>query len=260
MRNKIKKEWVLILASLIVSGFMFGVSFAQGPDSASSVASATEVNPLNNLSLGRIFIYLLVMLGPDKLLVPFTNITKRMGEAAARSLAIKGVAIACAAGLVAAIVGRSIIKSWRISLPAVLVAAGLVLLLVALQRVMAQYQQRAANPAETEEVASEPSTLVAMSPLAFPNIITPYGTAVLILLLAAADPGRAFAIFGVFLAVMIINLITMVFARSILKYGAGILAVVGSVLGVLQVALAVQMLIIAGQLIGLIPPLAESIK
>jgi len=260
MKSKIKKECVLISASVIVSLFMIGVSFAQAQDSAGNVASVTEVNPIKNLSLGRIFIYLLVMLGPDKLLVPFTNITKRMGEAATRSLAVKGFAIACAAGLVAAIVGRSIIKSWRISLPALLVAAGLVLLLVALQRVMAQYQQRAANPAETEEVVSEPSTLVAMSPLAFPNIITPYGTAVLILLLAAAAPGQAFAIFGVFVAVMIINLITMVFARAILKYGAGVLAVVGSVLGVLQVALAVQMLIIAGQMIGLIPPSAESAK
>lgn len=260
MKSKIKKECVLISASVIVSLFMIGVSFAQAQDSAGNVASVTEVNPIKNLSLGRIFIYLLVMLGPDKLLVPFTNITKRMGEAATRSLAVKGFAIACAAGLVAAIVGRSIIKSWRISLPALLVAAGLVLLLVALQRVMAQYQQRAANPAETEEVVSEPSTLVAMSPLAFPNIITPYGTAVLILLLAAAAPGQAFAIFGVFVAVMIINLISMFFARAILKYGAGVLAVVGSVLGVLQVALAVQMLIIAGQMIGLIPPSAESAK
>jgi len=260
MRDMIIKEGVVILLSVIAMVFLVGVCVAQAPSSGSDVASPTAVNPLSNLSLGRIFIYLLVMLGPDKLLVPFTNITRLMGEAAARSLAVKGFAIACAAGLVAAIVGRTIIASWRISLPALLVAAGLVLLLVALQRVMAQYQQRAATPAETEEVASEASTLVAMTPLAFPNIITPYGTAVLILLLSAAAPGYAVAIFGVFVAVMIINLITMIFARPILKYGAGILAVFGSVLGVLQVALAVQMLLLAGQMIGLLPPLTESTK
>ena len=258
MRNSLKEKGVLIAVSVIATVFMIGVSVAQAPGGEIGDASVTDVTrTLSNLSLGKIFIYLFVMLGPDKLLVPFANITRRMDKVATRSLAIKGFAIACAAGLIAAIVGQNMLTSWRISLPALLVAAGLVLLLVALQRVMAQYQQRPVNPVDTEVAASEPSTLVAMSQLAFPNIITPYGTAVLILLLAAAAPGQAMAIFGAFVVVMIINLIFMLFARAILKYGSGILAVVGSVLGVLQVALAVQMLILAGKMIGIIPPSAE---
>jgi hypothetical protein len=59
---------------------------------------------------------------------------------------------------------------------------------------------------------------------------------------------------------MMINLITSVFAATHDKVRSRILAVVGSVLGVLQIALAVQMLVLAGQLIGLRPPSAESTK
>jgi multiple antibiotic resistance protein len=61
---------------------------------------------------------------------------------------------------------------------------------------------------------------------------------------------------GVFLAVMIINLVGMIFARPILRYGAGVLQILGGVLGVLQVALAIQMLLLACRMLGALPPMA----
>jgi multiple antibiotic resistance protein len=86
--------------------------------------------------------------------------------------------------------------------------------------------------------------------LAFPSIITPYGTAALIPMRAAAGGSRDHSILGIFLAVMVLNLVAMWFAPFILKYGAGLVQVLGAVLGVLQVALAIQMLLLAGRLLG----------
>lgn len=93
-----------------------------------------------------------------------------------------------------------------------------------------------------------------MSPVAFPTIITPYGTAALILLLAASgDRSRDLAILGMFFVVMVLDLLALLYARPILKHAAPALAVLGSVLGVLQVALAIQMLLLAGALLGAAP-------
>jgi multiple antibiotic resistance protein len=53
---------------------------------------------------------------------------------------------------------------------------------------------------------------------------------------------------------MVLDLLAMLFAHPILKTGGTApLLVLGAVLGVLQVALAMQMLLLAGKLIGVVP-------
>lgn len=206
---------------------------------------------ISSISIGKIFTYFMVMLGPIKLLGPFVKISRGMDVTATRMLALKGFGIACFAGLLAAILGKNTLNSWGVSLPALLLAAGLVLLLVALKAVLAQYEPTAPIPADTEPTVKH----LALSPLAFPNIITPYGVAALILLDAAAPADKVPVIFGVFFAVMCLNLVAMLFARPILKYGADILTILGAVLGVLQVALAMQMLLLALRMLGFLPPI-----
>jgi multiple antibiotic resistance protein len=165
------------------------------------------------LAHSQIFTFFFVMLGPLKLVAPFTKLTRGMEVSASRRLALKGVGIACLTGLVAAFVGQSLLVKWGVSLPALLLAGGLVLLLIALQGVLSQYVSGPAEHRDPEAPAPKGFAL------AFPNIITPYGTAALILLLAASEGGRDFSIFGIFLAVMLLNLLTMWFARPIPKYG-----------------------------------------
>jgi multiple antibiotic resistance protein len=194
----------------------------------------------------KIFTYFMVMLGPFKLLGPFTRMTSGMDERSGRKLAFKAFGIACLGGCVAAVVGQALLWKWGVSVPALVLATGVVLLLVALQTVLSQYSTVADRPA-----AVPPANAFQ---LAFPNIITPYGTAGLVLLLAASpDLSRDAAILGVFVAVMLLDLLAMWFARPILKYAGSILVVVGAVLGVLQVALAIQMLLLAGRLLGVLP-------
>jgi multiple antibiotic resistance protein len=239
---------IKILAVMLLAFSLAAV--AQTPEPAA--ASDTSQSVLTAMSLGQIFIYFIVMLGPLHLLGPFARLSSGMDTSASRKLAVKGFTIACFAGLAGAIIGTSILSSWHVSLAALLIAAGLVLLLVALKTVLSQYERR---PAATEETSEPAAGFVALSPLAFPYIITPYGIAALILLLAAAAPGKPLAIFGVFLAVMVLNLVAMFFAMPILKYGADILTILGAVFGVLQVALAIQMLLLACSKLGILSPM-----
>jgi multiple antibiotic resistance protein len=246
---KLNRKAIRALPIILI--FVSCAAVAQIPEIAASVAAPhTSQDVLASIALGKIFTYFMVMLGPIKLLGPFVKISNGMDASASRILALKGFGIACVSGVIAAVLGKNTLTSWGISLPALLLATGLVLLLVALKAVLSQYEQPSAGKRDTSQPAPK---FLALSPLAFPNIITPYGVAALILIDAATPPDKSPAIFGVFLAIMVINLIAMFFARPILKYGADILTILGAVLGVLQVALAIQMLLLACRMLGIVP-------
>ena len=81
--------------------------------------------------------------------------------------------------------------------------------------------------------------------LLFPIVLTPFGIAAVIVLLALrGDDGRTEIIIGMVVLVMLLNLVTMLFARKIMV-GATIvvLQILGGVLGILQAGLAVQIIL-----------------
>lgn len=201
------------------------------------------------LSLGMTFTAFMVMLGPMKLVGPFAALTSHMEEAAARKIALKAIGVACLAGLVAAVLGQKLLAAWGISNSALHFAGGIVLLLVALHKVLSVYDTTAVAP---KPAAVHPN--LAFSPLAFPTILTPYGLGVFMLLLAmTSDAQREIQICALFLAVMVLNLAVMWFARPIIQRGGGALALLDAVLGILQVALAIQMILTELRVIGALP-------
>lgn len=203
-------------------------------------------------SASKIFTYFLVMLGPMKLLGPFYRLTQPMELARSRKLATRAALLATLGGLVCVTIGRDILDKWSISLPALLLAAGLVLLLAALRDVLAQSPIPEA-PANRDVAGSGVSANLAFTPIAFPYILPPYGAAALILLAAAANNGAEFfLILGIFVLVMVLDLAAMWFVRPLLKYGAGPLGLLGAVLGVLQVALAIQLLLVSARMLHLV--------
>jgi multiple antibiotic resistance protein len=201
------------------------------------------------LTPAKMFTFFFVMLGPLKILGPYARSTINMDIGSARRLAIKAVAISILVGVLGAVVGQGIIVSWGLSLSALLISAGLIMLLIALRAILSHYQ----SPPPPAPEESDPTGLKA-SPfsLAFPTIVTPYGVAALILLLGASRGAHDLNIFGIFIAVMAINLLAMWFARPILKYTSGALQVLGALFGVLQVALAVQMMLGGFRLLGVL--------
>jgi multiple antibiotic resistance protein len=193
----------------------------------------------SDLSLGMIFTAFFVMLGPEKLIDPFEKLTHDMSEGDAHKTASKAFLFSCGGGLVAAVFGSHALHAWGLSHSVLHLAGGLILLLVALQAVLAQYQLEAKKPD-----APAWSHNVALVPVTFPIILSPHGIAILILLLAEADTvAQDVSIVSLFLAVMGLDWIVMWFGRPIVRRGHILLTMMAPVLTVLQVALASQMVI-----------------
>ena len=84
---------------------------------------------------------------------------------------------------------------------------------------------------------------VAMAPLAFPTIVTPYGIAAVVILVAISNSrGDQLAIGAAIVAIMVLNLIMMLAARSLKTLFAIALPILGAVLGVVQVALGLDII------------------
>jgi small neutral amino acid transporter SnatA (MarC family) len=139
-----------------------------------------------------------------------------------------------------------------VQLPALLIAAGLVLFFVAFQAVLVQFVW----PAPPPPLLPEPSLAMALTPLALPATVTPYGLAVLVLPTAAAagDRTRQMSIIGLFLLVMVINLVVLWFAPPVMKYLRTALLALAPLMSVLQMALAIEMIGVALRILGVLSP------
>lgn len=176
-----------------------------------------------------------------KILAPFAQITKDTDTKFRRNLALTATLVSTIACLAATFLGQRAMKSLHISLPAILLAGGVILFLVALRMVLQVYT----TSSREETIPSPPTLALALFPLSFPAIVTPYGIAVLIVLMAAAQENtRQIGILGILLGIMVVNFFAMLFAHKIVKLVGVVITmqILGSVLGVLQVALGIEMI------------------
>jgi multiple antibiotic resistance protein len=206
-------------------------------------------------SWGKVFTYLFLTLGPFKVIAPFATMTHGRDTAFKRELAFRGTIVAAVGSLAAATIGASTLRRWGVSVGAVQLTAGIILFLVALKAVMHQYEPPAAPSAAAGSGATPallPASKLAIVPLAFPTIVTPWGVAVLIILMTLGG-GHVVEIFAIAAAVLVLDFLAMLGAEWILKTEsvATALAIVGMVLGVLQVALGVQAMATALPMLGL---------
>jgi small neutral amino acid transporter SnatA (MarC family) len=195
------------------------------------------------LGLSTIFILFLITLGPLKLLGPFAQQTRELDTATLRAVSLRVFIVGVIATVVGGYLGMLLAAKWRISLPAMLLTAGIILFLVALQIVMQAYDPA---PAPPPPLPAAPMT--ATLRLTFPLVVAPYGVAALIAVLAArhADSAAVTSIFAVVFVVMVLDLLAMLFVREIMRGPVLlILQILGAVLGVLQVGLAIQIMIAA---------------
>ncbi len=221
-----------------------------------TTAEATQ-GSATAFNFGKAFTFLFLTLGPFKVIGPFALMTRGRDAAFKRRLALDASAIAALALLAAATFGAMILKNWGISIGALELTAGIILFLVALRPVLEQF-----TPHEPEAPAPQPAATsarstsdLAFSPLAFPTIVTPYGIAVLIMLvtLRSGDTASQMKILGVTAVVLALDLLAMLSAERILATPlAGALGILGAVMGVLQVALGLQATVIGLRLPGVV--------
>jgi multiple antibiotic resistance protein len=188
----------------------------------------------------QIFTFLFLMLGPFKIVGPFTKITKNATPAFSRRIAYLATLYSTVALLIAGLLGERILRNYGIPLPILALSGGLILFLVALLNIIKQFE-----PPHQDKIdfVTEPTMAMAMNPLAFPAIVTPYGIAAVIVFLSIApDLNYKLIVAGVVLGIMILNLIVMLLTRLIFKPLALILGLLGAVLGIVQVALGLMII------------------
>lgn len=202
-----------------------------------AVASQEQIPPF---PVAQIFTFLFLMLGPFKIIGPFAKITKGADAAATYRIALRSIVFSSLALLFAAFLGEHILSSYGIPLPVLALSAGIILFLVALQSVLQQFTPHDEGTAGT---VPNPSMKMAMTPLAFPTIVTPYGIATLVVFLALSpDMHGQLTIGAIVLAIMLLNLIVMIMTRHILPVMGILLPILGAVLGIVQVSLGLQII------------------
>ncbi len=188
----------------------------------------------------QIFLLLFLMLGPFKVLGPFVKITKNADLAYSRKIAVRAILISIISLVLAALLGENIMKNYGIPVPILAMSAGIILFLVALLNIIQQF-----NPSE-QNVDSDktPPLSVAINPLAFPVIVTPYGIAAVIVFVALSpDMNSKLIVLAMVAGIMLLNLLVMLFARSIFKpITFMILSILGAILGIIQVALGLKII------------------
>jgi multiple antibiotic resistance protein len=191
------------------------LAVACGILSAAGVAAAAGASvgapPAQPFALAQVFTLLFLMLGPFKIVGPFAKLTQDAEPAYVRRLALLASAFSAAALLVAALVGERVLGNFGIPLPMLALAGGSILFLNALQVTLQAQEQKPAAAQVTQSISR-----LALAPLAFPTIVTPYGIAALVVFLALApDPMSRLKVGGVVLAIMLLNLAVMLLTRHI---------------------------------------------
>lgn len=194
------------------------------------------------LAWDQILTILFVVFNPLKVVGRFATLTRNTQEAFRHQLAWRTTLFAAIGVVVGCVIGQRTLASWGIREAIVLLAGGIIWFLVAFLAVMRPY-----FPAfEHDTPVDQPSLALALTPLAFPTIVSPYGIATLIVLMATMHTlGEAAVLLALTGVMLLLNWAAMVFARPILRMLAIPLELIGWVLGVLQVALALNLIYIA---------------
>ncbi|MDL2410253.1 MarC family protein [Rhizobium calliandrae] len=209
-------------------------SFAQSPLDAG----------LPDIEFGarKIFFMLFLMLGPIKILVPFVAMTSNCNRRFRRRMAARAILFSAAALAIAGLLGRTMLENFEISLPVLAMTGGIILFLVALQTVL---QQSPSMPVLSTEADKPPDLKLALTPLAFPTIVTPYGVAAVIVFatLAAGRQVEGLTVTTIVLLILALDWVAMLFAETILSWIGTLLQVLAVVLGVTQAALGLQIIL-----------------
>jgi multiple antibiotic resistance protein len=198
-----------------------------------------------------VFTVFLMLLGPIKLIPSFAGLMQGSEVQLKKAVAVRGAVIASVLCAFVALAGGTLLARYRISIDALRIAGGLVLLISSLLAIFQKYQPT------TPDAGTRAAIQIAASPVAIPNIVPPAGIAVILLFMMAAPkiPGIAPAVAICLAIMMLLNLLVMYFIDQVMKIPGLmlVLKVLGSVLIFVQVGLAIEILLTAFKHLGVIP-------
>ena len=191
-----------------------------------------------------------MLIGPIRLVPTFSQLTAGADERFKRAVAIRAALIATAICIGAAVIGRSVVSSYRLSIESLQIAGALVLLMSALNAMFPRTEAALGAPkgATALQLALRPLSTV---------IVPPAGVAAIFVfvLIAPRYPGTYEGIAVSIGIIMMLDFLAMFFNDRIIRiYGLNeSLQMLGGILVVVQIAVAVQVLLNAGKSLGLVP-------
>lgn len=188
------------------------------------------------------FVTFFVVIDPVGLAPIFAGLASHADAVQRRNIALRAVAIASGILVFFAFVGEPLLEALGIGLPAFRIAGGLLLMLLAVDMVMARHSGLSATtPEEAREAAR--SEDVAVFPLAIPLIAGPGALTAILLLMGDVerDPLAQAAVIGVMLVVLAMTLVCLLLTTQIMRVlGLTGTNVITRVFGIITAALGVQ--------------------
>jgi multiple antibiotic resistance protein len=186
------------------------------------------------------------VIGPIDSAVLLATLTPNATREERRAISLKAVLIATLIVLVFALFGQPILNQLGVSLPALQVAGGIILLMIALEMTLAKRPgtiKLSAKESEEAESKAEAHAEITVFPLATPLLAGP-GAMTSAIVLAAGTKGDfelLASVVAAIIAVMIVTLVFLLLAQEIHQWiGLTARKVVVRVFGVLLAAIAVQ--------------------
>ena len=186
------------------------------------------------------------VIGPIDSAVLLATLTPNATRAERRAISLKAVLIATLIVLVFALFGQPILNQLGVSLPALQVAGGIILLMIALEMTLAKRPgtiKLSAKESEEAESKAEAHAEITVFPLATPLLAGP-GAMTSAIVLAAGTKGSfelLASVVAAIIAVMIVTLVFLLLAQEIHEWiGLTARKVIVRVFGVLLAAIAVQ--------------------
>ena len=200
-----------------------------------------EPAPDYSLLAAKLFPLLFNMMGPIGLIPAFAHITAGMDQPTRNRMARRAAGLAFIALFLSVFLGAVMLGAWSISKGSLVFAAGLIVTGTALLPLL--WPGGGTAPAPAAAPTQTPEQL-AVSPLAFPSMVTPRAVAVLIIFVAyfPTMEGRL-TVLATAALMLLLNLTGIRYAHVFMaRIGMTPLLVLGAVFGVLQVALGVEMM------------------
>jgi multiple antibiotic resistance protein len=189
----------------------------------------------------RAFAMLFAAISPIDCAALFAVLTTGSEARRRREMAFKGAAIATALLLVFALFGADFLGLFGVTLPALQTAGGILLMMLAMDMVLARPSGMTSTRAETSE--AEHKADISVFPLATPLIAGPASLGAAVLLMAEAGPsmGQQAVVLAALIAVMLITLALLLIATRLHSF-LGVIGqnVITRIIGILLAGLAVQ--------------------
>ncbi|MEG3437435.1 MarC family protein [Pannus brasiliensis CCIBt3594] len=204
--------------------------------------------------LSYAFVIFFLTLGPVKTIPVFFRLTMDATPRFRAKAALQSAGIATGVCLSIAFVGVNILGKWRVSIDALRLAGGLILLISAL-KVVTMQPQATGSAKVTAETPLSATTALAFSPLTTPAIVTPYGVVAILFYMVISKGNTDFQvkIIALIVLMMFLNYLGMIFADRIMKtVGFPILRLIGWIFAVMQATLAIDIMLRAFQSMGVI--------